>query len=340
MSFRFRRSISLIPGVKLNLGKTGASLSVGPRGAKVTIGRGGVRATAGIPGTGFSVSERAPFGGSADEVSDVGGLSTELEKIVRDRPEFWEFKLLQTALAPLLEEAQEGWEAATTYGVSDLELSQWIEPQVNKLSELLEPFGKLLSADLEAAFGPPGEPGDAKVLLSVVEKFGDLMESIIRWEEEVRLVANDPRFRQVGESMSGMSRPYLDALIDLQNKLDTQIPQAKQTGRVDLSLTMGRLPKLDEFSAALAQFTKDVELRSNEGNSSIPRAPAKMIIARDDKQIGTFSKTTVLENLGAGIFLPTDWYWSEQANQWESLGRYCRGLETAPEHDCRDCDFK
>ena len=246
-------------------------------------------------------------------------MSAGLEKIVRDRPEFWEFKLLQTALRPLIEEAQVRWEAATTYGVGDLELSQWIEPQVNKLSELLEPIGKFLSADLEAAFGPPGEPGDAEALLGVVEKFGDLMESIIRWEEEVRLLTNDPRFRQVGESISGMSQPFLDALIDLQNKLDMQIPQAKQTGKIDLSLTMGCLPKLDEFNAALAQFTKDVELRLKEGNNSTPGGPARMIVARDGEQIGTFSKDTVLENLAAGIFLLTDWYWSEQAGQWQSL---------------------
>jgi hypothetical protein len=246
-------------------------------------------------------------------------LSPELEEIVRDRPELWEFKLLQTALRSLLEDAEIRWEAATKYGVNDLQFLQWLERQVNKLSELIDPFGKLLSDDLQAACGPSGEPGDPQALLEVIDEFNDLMESIIGWEEEVRLLANDPRFRQVGESMSGMSRPYLDALIDLQNKLDTQIPQAKQTRRLDLSLTMKFLPKLGEFSAALAQFTKDVELRSKEGYGPATRAPDRMILARENKEIGTFSKSTVLENLAAGIFLPTDWYWSEQAERWQSL---------------------
>jgi hypothetical protein len=317
MSFRFRRSISLIPGVKLNLGKTGASLSLGPHGAKVTIG--GVRATGGIPGTGFSVSKHVGFGGSSSEASDIGALSPELEEIVRDRPELWQFKLLQTALRSLLEDAEVRWEAATKYGVNDVQFLQWLEPQVNKLSELLEPFGKLLSDDLQSAFGACDETGDPQPLLGVIEKFSELMESIIGWEEEVRLLANDPRFHQVGESMSGMSRPYLDVLIDLRNQLDTQIPQAKQTGKIGISVTAEDLPKLDEFSAALAQFTKDVELRSKDGNSAIPRAPDRMIIARENKQLGTFSKTTVFENLAAGLFLPTDWYWSEQADEWQSL---------------------
>jgi hypothetical protein len=54
MPLRFRRSITLMKGVTLNLSKSGASVSMGPRGAHVTVGRDGVRATAGVPGSGLS----------------------------------------------------------------------------------------------------------------------------------------------------------------------------------------------------------------------------------------------------------------------------------------------
>jgi hypothetical protein len=54
MPLRFRRSITLIKGITLNLSKGGASVSMGPRGAHVTVGRNGVRATAGLPGSGLS----------------------------------------------------------------------------------------------------------------------------------------------------------------------------------------------------------------------------------------------------------------------------------------------
>jgi hypothetical protein len=54
MGLRFRRSFKLLPGVRLNLGKRGASVSVGVRGAHVTYDRNGTRMTVGIPGTGLS----------------------------------------------------------------------------------------------------------------------------------------------------------------------------------------------------------------------------------------------------------------------------------------------
>lgn len=57
MPFRFRRSIKLAPGVRLNLSKSGVSTSIGPRGAHVTVGHGQVRETIGMPGTGLSYTQ-------------------------------------------------------------------------------------------------------------------------------------------------------------------------------------------------------------------------------------------------------------------------------------------
>jgi hypothetical protein len=58
MGFRFRKSIKLLPGVRLNLSKSGVSASLGRPGATVNIGNKGTRGTVGIPGTGLSYSER------------------------------------------------------------------------------------------------------------------------------------------------------------------------------------------------------------------------------------------------------------------------------------------
>lgn len=64
MGFRFRNSLRIAPGIRLNLGKRGASLSIGGRGATVNVGKDGVRTTVGIPGTGVSYSEHTPYGPS------------------------------------------------------------------------------------------------------------------------------------------------------------------------------------------------------------------------------------------------------------------------------------
>ncbi len=58
--FRFRRTIKIAPGVRLNIGKTGVSTSVGVRGANVTFGKRGATSTVGIPGSGLSYSSTQP----------------------------------------------------------------------------------------------------------------------------------------------------------------------------------------------------------------------------------------------------------------------------------------
>ena len=52
-SFRLLRRKQLMPGVRLNVSKSGPSLSLGVRGVHVTLGRRGVTRTVGVPGTGF-----------------------------------------------------------------------------------------------------------------------------------------------------------------------------------------------------------------------------------------------------------------------------------------------
>ena len=86
MGLRFRKSVKLMPGVRINFSKSGMSTTIGPRGASVNIGSKGVYANAGIPGTGIYMREK--IGGGTSESSgvqnvhsNVDGLNTELERI-------------------------------------------------------------------------------------------------------------------------------------------------------------------------------------------------------------------------------------------------------------------
>ena len=70
MGFRFQHRIGIVPGLRLNISKSGASLSIGERGAHLTIGR-TPRVTVGLPGSGLSYTETMPRGRSRS----AGGLA-------------------------------------------------------------------------------------------------------------------------------------------------------------------------------------------------------------------------------------------------------------------------
>ncbi|OOG58075.1 DUF4236 domain-containing protein [Polaromonas sp. C04] len=58
MGFRFRKNIKILPGIRINLSKSGVSTSIGKPGATINISERGTRGTVGIPGTGISYSEK------------------------------------------------------------------------------------------------------------------------------------------------------------------------------------------------------------------------------------------------------------------------------------------
>ncbi|MBI5430358.1 MAG: DUF4236 domain-containing protein [Nitrosomonadales bacterium] len=71
MGVRFRRSIKLAPGLRLNFSGSGVSLSAGPRGASVNFGSRGTFVNTGIPGTGLY--SRSRLGAATSESSGRPG---------------------------------------------------------------------------------------------------------------------------------------------------------------------------------------------------------------------------------------------------------------------------
>lgn len=79
MGIRFRKTITIAPGVRINLSKSGVSATVGPKGATLGIGRGGVHANVGIPGSGIFYRKKLPIpwpGGAKKPGSAAGAPSS------------------------------------------------------------------------------------------------------------------------------------------------------------------------------------------------------------------------------------------------------------------------
>lgn len=82
MGFRFRKSVKVAPGVRLNLSKSGVSTSIGGKGATVNLSSKGTRTTVGVPGTGISHSSFTPKSsstsasgkGADDDLDSQGAL--------------------------------------------------------------------------------------------------------------------------------------------------------------------------------------------------------------------------------------------------------------------------
>lgn len=66
MAIRFRKTLRLAPGLKLNLGKKSASVRIGGKNVGYTVGTKGRTVSASIPGTGLGVVQRKGTGRDLD----------------------------------------------------------------------------------------------------------------------------------------------------------------------------------------------------------------------------------------------------------------------------------
>jgi len=75
MPLRYRRTVRLVPGLRLNFARQGASLSGGSRGFTRNFSRRGVRTTVSAPGTGVSFNWMSGSRRNRRRGSVVGGLA-------------------------------------------------------------------------------------------------------------------------------------------------------------------------------------------------------------------------------------------------------------------------
>lgn len=72
MGLRYRKQIKLMPGVKLNISKTGLSTSIGKPGRTLNVSKRGVKSTVGLPGTGLSYSQMLTKGRRRSRIRSNG----------------------------------------------------------------------------------------------------------------------------------------------------------------------------------------------------------------------------------------------------------------------------
>lgn len=149
MALRFRKSVKIAPGIRVNLSGSGASVTAGPRGASVSFGKRGAYLNAGIPGTGISSRTKLSGGGSASQLRDRQEKEREKKKILDAKRE-----LLASVTLSLNEKGNiEGVDASgQTLSSADIKLlwaerraymSSWLEDKCAEINGDVELLARI-----------------------------------------------------------------------------------------------------------------------------------------------------------------------------------------------------
>lgn len=76
---KFRKSIKIAPGIKLNVSKSGVSTTVGKKGLSVTTGKKGTFLNTSLPGTGLS-NRKKIFGSNSSQAETTNAPIREISE--------------------------------------------------------------------------------------------------------------------------------------------------------------------------------------------------------------------------------------------------------------------
>lgn len=166
------------------------------------------------------------------------------------RPPGWEWVLHASYLLAGQERLAPKWhdhrlELVTPRGseLTPEEAAEYLARALTELADRTAPLQPLLApATLEAAWGKPGESGDAELIEHVAARFTDVCSGLLEWTAELRSTPVPPTFQPVYRTASHMPDKALEAITefvdDFVAELDV-LPQRLASGeKVAFDLTL------------------------------------------------------------------------------------------------------
>ena len=305
MGFRFRKGLSLLPGVRLNFSKSGASLSLGGRGMSVNLSPSGVRTTVGVPGSGMSYrsptykwSKLAGGGGGAvsspqlrqrppgvkwerskaivPDLRRYSQIDDECRRLMTEQPFNWEWLLAHRLMSLRFAFIREDWENVTWARETPRrpkgarEALKWAQKQLAQLQSIVGRVSHIGEEKVTTeAFGPPGVKGDPDKIVAWVDSICGNLAACVDWEREVQTLRWYPQGGELLAAMTGWSLSVVRPFFEMLASLDKQLPLVEQTKRLELCVKIEAFDG-DKAIAVLRKMNDRVLLPFPEEGETVP----------------------------------------------------------------------
>ncbi|HZR55296.1 MAG TPA: hypothetical protein VFA74_00365 [Terriglobales bacterium] len=139
-------------------------------------------------------------------------------------------------------------------------LLSWIPSKLNDPVVLVQILEETVGKGVTAAWGKPGEPGDAVEILRSVNKIIETCRAFLDWELELRSVTPPPVLKKLGTSLHGLTAGIIDELTRISDELSKALESA-WTGAREVSILMkiSAPPQIEKFQAEMRAVSKHPE---------------------------------------------------------------------------------
>jgi len=214
----------------------------------------------------------------AASLLDVPVTDVAQKKVIRDKPQWWEYRLYAGALMQGRIELEGKWhdhELRLPHGPRHMPSespSEFLSRETAELSRFMETLDRVFDPEiLEQAFGPPGQPGDSGRIVHVARGVIQVYESMMDWAAELRSTSLASDYHEILELTARMAngpvrqtRDFIQQSADQIARIPVLIEEAKSKGattespmEVELTLHVALDPENQrQLQAAIARHRR------------------------------------------------------------------------------------
>ncbi len=198
--------------------------------------------------------------GTLDPVVDYAGESPKAQKLVRERPKFWEYRLtaelLETKLAEVrrqMDRLSNGFVHISVKPINGRTFFSWLGAKIRDLTSMMQAFEKQMPL-IQDSWGPPGVPADPRQIRQSVNDVIQLCYELLEWERDLRATLPPEPARRVTQTMRGWTEFILKEIERLPGELLKPLDEPPRPGRVVNIMLTVKSPPFDEYKAEMEKL--------------------------------------------------------------------------------------
>lgn len=180
-----------------------------------------------------------------ENLLDFVGESVEAKRIAILKPPFWEFllaaELIETKMKEINRcygELEKDLIFRKTKNLNESDAIDWSQTASNDIIRILDILKKTMQVELFAAFGPPGQAGNATDIKRTIDVMISVCRSLLNWEYELlSLKTESPELSEIFTLMKGWT-------FDIMNQVNSLASQFRNVPSQHKALSPGETLKI------------------------------------------------------------------------------------------------
>lgn len=192
------------------------------------------------------------------------------QSILRDRPDYWEFRLTIELLRPKLvrirrefEGVKKGLHYSPSRAIRGAEFVAWQKAKVHDLQLLIKLMTGILTQEIPASWGRPGQSGDPIEIKRSVDRLIQAYDHLIVWEADLRSVLPPEAFVRLRETLEGWAEQLFNSLESFPSQIEAVLNNPPLSGKFRIELTF-ESPNADSYQSELEQLLSRSHEWANE----------------------------------------------------------------------------